>query len=197
MSAQMKCQKIIILFDLIAAAVFFVLGLGFSTDLYNLFKFIDPSSFCYVEGSRIYYDVQDFNHMEIRLSIVFILLAVAQFITMNNSRRKYYISNYITGIAYSCFAFYLAAYVYRYSVQFKEQFLTTVDFTNWKMWVEMLPNLPYTESTFWFDAGVAVAALGIVSSLLNLANIAWKTINMIREKKAVDAFKLHGNGAEL
>ncbi len=187
MSLQMKYQKIISMLNILAAALFFVLGLGFCTNLYTLYYFIDPSNVWYVPGSEIYYNVQGFNHLELKLAIVLILLACAQYITLNHSRRKYYISNYVTAVAYSGFAIYVAQYVSSNAAAFKEQFLTTVDFTTWKMWVEVFEGLAYDESTFWFDAASVIALIGIAVAVLNILNLVWKTISMVRESKAVKA----------
>ncbi|MBP5248508.1 MAG: hypothetical protein J6Z46_00715 [Lachnospiraceae bacterium] len=85
MSHQMIFQKITTIFSLAAAVVFFVLGLGYSTDLYTLFYFIDPTSFMYVDGSRIYYDVQDFNRTEVLYAVILIVLAALCFMMLNNS----------------------------------------------------------------------------------------------------------------
>lgn len=185
MSAQMKYQKIITVLAIIASAVFFVLGLGFATNLYTLYYFIDPSSVWYVSGSEIYYDIQPFNHTEVKLAIVMILLAVSQLITLNHTRRKYYVSNYVTGIAFSVFSIYMAVFVHENVIMYKNQFLTQVDFDGWKMWVDLFTNLTYNDSTFWFDAAIVVSYIGVGIAVLTIINLIWKTVNMLREKKAI------------
>ncbi len=189
MSLQLKFQKIITVFGLLTGALFFVLGLGYSTNLYTLYYFIDPTSFMYVEGSRIYYDVQDFNRAEVFYAVVMLLISGFCFMTLNNKRRKYYISNYISSAIYVAFDVFLSCYVYTNVVAHKEQFLTTVDFEGWQYWVDMFPNdFSMNTSTFWFDAAMVVSAVGILTALLTIANVIWKTVWMSREKKAMLAF---------
>lgn len=189
MSLQLKFQKIITVFGLLTGVLFFVLGLGYSTNLYTLYYFIDPTSFMYVEGSRIYYDVQDFNRAEVLYAVVMLLISGFCFMTLNNKRRKYYISNYISSAIYVIFDGFLSYYVYTNTVLHKEQFLTTVDFEGWQMWVDMFPNdFTMNTSTFWFDAAMVVSAVGILAALLTIANVIWKTVWMSREKKAMLAF---------
>ncbi len=190
MSHQMIFQKITTIFSLAAAVVFFVLGLGYSTDLYTLFYFIDSTSFMYVEGSRIYYDVQDFNRAEVLYAVILIVLAALCFMMLNNTRRKYYVTNFVSSGLFAGFAGFLSWYVYSNSVKYKEQFLTTVDFEKWQMWVDMFPNdFKMTKSTLWFDLGTASAVVGIVAVVLVIVNVIWKIVWMAKEKEAMKALK--------
>jgi hypothetical protein len=183
-------QKITTIFSLAAAVVFFVLGLGYSTDLYTLFYFIDSTSFMYVEGSRIYYDVQDFNRAEVLYAVILIVLAALCFMMLNNTRRKYYVTNFVSSGLFAGFACFLSWYVYSNSVKYKEQFLTTVDFEKWQMWVDMFPNdFKMTKSTLWFDLGTASAVVGIVAVVLVIVNVIWKIVWMAKEKEAMKALK--------
>ncbi len=183
-------QKITTIFSLAAAVVFFVLGLGYSTDLYTLFYFIDSTSFMYVEGSRIYYDVQDFNRAEVLYAVILIVLAALCFMMLNNTRRKYYVTNFVSSGLFAGFAVFLSWYVYSNSVKYKEQFLTTVDFEKWQMWVDMFPNdFKMTKSTLWFDLGTASAVVGIVAVVLVIVNVIWKIVWMAKENEAMKALK--------
>ena len=183
-------QKITTIFSLAAAVVFFVLGLGYSTDLYTLFYFIDSTSFMYVEGSRIYYDVQDFNRAEVLYAVILIVLAALCFMMLNNTRRKYYVTNFVSSGLFAGFAGFLSWYVYSNSVKYKEQFLTTVDFEKWQMWVDMFPNdFKMTKSTLWFDLGTASAVVGIVAVVLVIVNVIWKIVWMAKENEAMKALK--------
>ena len=97
---QMKLQRIICILALAACVVMFLYSLGLMTDLYSmLYKTIpdpeDPSS-AKVQGAFIYYDMQSFNSMLLKVSIGMILLSCALFITNTHSRRRYYIGNYIS-----------------------------------------------------------------------------------------------------
>ena len=63
---QVKLQRIICIFALIAAAVLFVYSLGMLTDLYDslypMMRNPDNLEETDVPGSIIYYDMQSFNH---------------------------------------------------------------------------------------------------------------------------------------
>lgn len=195
MQHQMVFQKFVCIFSLAAAILFFILGLGYSTDLYTLYYFIDPTSFVYVEGSRVYYDVQDFNRALVLYAVILIVLAGICFMMLNNTRRKYYITNYVSSVVYAGFAGFLSYYVYTNSVAYKEQFLTGVDFDTWQMWVDMFPNdFQMTRSTFWFDAGKISAVVGIIAVVLVIVNLVWKTIWMNKEKAAMKGYKAVSEG---
>ncbi|MCQ2536787.1 MAG: hypothetical protein MJ124_00135 [Lachnospiraceae bacterium] len=190
MLQQMKFQKLVTVLGLASAVLFFVLGLGYSTNLYTLYYFIDETSFMYVEGSRIYYDVQDFNRTEVVYAVVMLILAALCFITLNNTRRKYYISNYISSAAYVAFNVYTSYYVFTNAVAHKDQFLNTVAFDQWEFWVEMFPNdFVVNKSTFWFDAAMAVSVIGVVVAILIVANVIWKVIWMSKEAEAMKLLK--------
>lgn len=189
MSLQMKFQKLVTVLGLAAAVLFFVLGLGYSTNLYTLYYFIDPTSFIYVEGSQIYYDVQDFNRTEVVYAVVMLILSALCFITLNNTRRKYYISNYVSSAIYVGFNVFTSLYVLKNASAHKVQFLTTVDFDQWAGWVEMFPNdFQMNTSTFWFDAAVAVSIIGIVIAALVVINVIWKIIWMSKEAAAMKQY---------
>ena len=129
---QMRFQKIACLICIIAAAVAFIYALGISTDLYDsLYNTMtnknDPHK-TKVEGSWIYYDMQDFNRTFVSVSIVLILLACLLFIMNNHTRRKYYITNYISTAAYSLGTLAVTGWYLSNVVAFRTQYLTTVDF---------------------------------------------------------------------
>ena len=75
---QVKLQKILCLALLIVSAMIFIYSLGIMTDLYDALyttirsaKNLDKST---VTGSRVYYDMQDFNKLFLRFSIGMILV---------------------------------------------------------------------------------------------------------------------------
>ena len=184
---QMKLQRIICLFALIAAALVFIYSLGMLTDLYDslypMMRNPDDLTETDVPGSIIYYDMQPFNHPLTINSIGLILLAALLFVTGTSSRRKYYIGNYIaTGLKVIA-QIGVAVWAHLKIAAFKTQFLTTLDFESLEMWSEIwdTPNLT-KDSTFWFDIHFLVFALVLVAAVLLVLNVIWKRRLMQGEK---------------
>lgn len=187
---QMRLQKIACLICIIAAAVAFIYALGISTDLYDsLYNTMtnknDPHK-TKVEGSWIYYDMQDFNRSFVNVSIILILLACLLFIMNNHTRRKYYITNYIAAGAYSVATLAVTGWYLKNVVAFRTQYLTTVDFEALKAYADM-GFVTYSESTFWFDLGFVVGAFAIVSVVLLVVNTVWKVKLMRGENMLIKA----------
>lgn len=174
---QLRFQKLICLICLIMAAVTFVYALGISTDLYDslygtMTNKNDPHK-TKVEGSWIYYDMQPFNRDYVNYAIILILLACLLYIMNTHTRRKYYITNYISVAAYSLGTLGVTAWSLRNIAEFRTQFITTVDFAALKEYAELW-NSPYIDSTFWFDLGYVVSALSILAVVALVANTVWK-----------------------
>lgn len=188
---QMKFQKLICLFTLVASAILFIYSLGLVTDLYDAFygtirdhKDIYNTLTTKVEGAWIFYEIQPFNKNLTTAAIVLLLCSILVYITNTHSRRKYYVANYISvgisSVANIAVAIWCAVNVSR----FRTQFLTTVDFEGLKAYSEMWKSY-YTESTFWFDIGYVACALLIIVTALNIYNLIWKTKLMKAEAKLI------------
>ena len=185
---QVKLQKILCLALLMVSAIIFIYSLGIMTDLYDALystirsaKNLDKST---VTGSRVYYDMQDFNKLFLKLSIGMILLCVILFITNTHNRRKYYIGNYCSialvaagGIAFSVWA-------HGQIEAFKAQFLN-INFEELAEHAAKRKTL-YTESTFWFDIHYLLFGLLLVGIVLLAANAIWKR-NLMKEEQALVA----------
>ncbi len=143
-----------------------------------------------VPGSRIFYDMQEFNRQYVNMNVIVLLLTLLLFLTNTHSRRRYYIGNYFAcavcagGILYSN---YWAHYIIEH---FKLVFQTTVDFEALKEFSERRNTLYLgPEDTLMFDLHYAVAALGILAVVLLAVNLIWKILLMRGEKKLVEAGK--------
>ena len=184
---QMKLQRIICLFALIAAALVFIYSLGMLTDLYDslypMMRNPDDLTETDVPGSIIYYDMQPFNHQLTINSIGLILLEALLVVTGTSSRRKYYIGNYIATGLNVIAQIGVAVWAHLKIAAFKTQFLTTLDFESLEMWSEIwdTPNLT-KDSTFWFDIHFLVFALVLVAAVLLVLNVIWKRRLMQGEK---------------
>ncbi len=179
---QMLLQKILCLLTVITGAITFLYSLGIMTDLYDtLFTTMPYSDHTKsdVAGSIIYYDMQGFNSMLVKASIGFILAGAILFITCTNTRRRYYISNYIAiainviyGLVFTCWA--------HININaFRAQYLK-VDFEALKAYTEMW-NTKYSDSTLWFDIHYAVFGLVIVIVGLHVFNLILK-VKLMKEE---------------
>ena len=187
---QMKLQKIITFFCLAAAALTFIYSLGVSTDAYFLRSVISLGK--EVPGSEMYAEMQPFNKLFTTLSIVLILLAVSCLVFNNHINRKYYFANYCTTILSSIANIYVAIWAFINVFHYKAKFLA-VDYSNLtKVPAKVLQNAgidpenvmgPY--STFWFDISILVLSVLIIASLLNIANMVFKTMLMKEEKRVL------------
>ena len=188
---QMTLQKVVCLLCLISSVIIFFYALGIMTDLYDsLYSTMrNPNDLTKtdVPGSIVYYDMQDFNSLFLRLSIVLILLSCLLFITNTGTRRKYYSGNIIS-IALNVIAnVALVIWAHTQIEAYKAQFLQ-VDFAALKEHAEMW-NTMYTESTFWFDIHYAIFAFTLIVCVLLVVNCVWKMNLMKEEQQLLEAGK--------
>ena len=176
---QMKFQKILSLSLLIFAAVCFVFSIGITTDLYGLYN---ASAVAVFDGIKIFKDIQTYNNNAVIFSIVLIGSCLLPFIFATNKRRLYYVDNYVTiGIQSGIFIGY-GIYILINSIHYKNRFLTEVDFAEYKATAELF-KFKYSESTFFFDAGIVLSILCFVMVLFIVGNLVWKIMIMNKEKQ--------------
>lgn len=188
---QLVFQRIVCMLMLFASGIVFVYSLGLMTDLYDSLysTMMNPDDYLEttVEGSVIYYDMQQFNHNLTYLAIGLILVTLVLFITNTHSRRKYYIGNYIAiGISVVCnvaASVWALTEVFTYKAQYQK-----IDFEQLKFHSELW-NTYYTESTFWFDISVVVFGILLVVTVLLVVNLILKLIMMKEEKRLIGSRK--------
>lgn len=189
---QMKFQKIICFVALASGVLVFVYSLGLMTDLYDSLYFMMPEvsepELDKVAGARIYYDMQDFNRALTRIGIILILLALFILIMNTHTRRRYYAGNYIAVGAFCATGIFSAIWSVNRVMQYKEQFLTTVDFETLKMRAEIMDSY-YTESTFWFDVSKPVFGILLLAIVLLVINMIWKIKVTGEEKRLIEQGK--------
>lgn len=178
---QMVYQKFIVIAALVLASITFLYALGFATDLYSLNYHSDPSSsLLYVEGADLYYQIQPFNKILLRDAAIQFGLCILMFVFLTHRRRLYYISNYITTIAFSGFAVYLGMTIIANALYIRNEYLK-VDFERMKEITDML-QLRYVNSTFMMDFGVVLSVLLCMLAAGLAINLIWKSRNMKKEK---------------
>ena len=185
---QMTAQRILCMAAIIVSAIFFLYTLGIMTDLYDsLYDTMrNPNNVFQtdVDGSIVYYEMQEFNRMFLMLSIGQILLGLLLFLTNTHSRRRYYIGNYVSTGLFVAGGLYNSWFAHTYIEIFKARFLQ-VDFAALKEHAEMWGTL-YTESTFWFDVHYFVFGLLLIVCALLVANTVWKVRLMKDEARLVE-----------
>ena len=185
---QVKLQKILCLSLLIISALIFLYSLGIMTDLYDaLFNTIrnpEKPDKTTVTGSRIYYDMQGFNKDFLHAAIGMILLCLTLFVTNTQSRRKYYIGNYVSIALVSTGSVAFTVWAHGQIEAFKAQF-QQINFEELAEHAAKKKSL-YTESTFWFDIHYAVFGLLLIGAVLLIANAVWKR-RLMKEEQALIA----------
>ena len=188
---QMTLQKIVCLLAILASALVFIYSLGIMTDLYDSLygTMRDPNDLTKttVDGSIIYYDMQEFNNAFLKGSIGLILLSCLLFVTNTHVRRKYYIGNYVSTALMTIGNLAMVIWAHGQIEMYKAQFLQ-IDFEALAKHAKRWKTL-YTESTFWFDVHYAVFGVVLVITVLLIANAVWKTSLMKQEKALIEAGK--------
>ena len=181
----MILQRIACYLVLGAAALAFIYSLGLVTDLYdNQFSFYAQSmKHPMVEGTQIYYNIQDFNRALTGAGLVLILLALSQFVAQNHVRRKYYIANYITVGFNAVAAVAVSVWALSNIFSYKAQYLQ-VDFETLAEKAEQF-GFDWYVSTFWFDISLVVFGLLLIAMVVNVGNLFWKKSLMKAEQKLI------------
>lgn len=188
---QMTFQKIVCIVMLIASALVFVYSLGISTDLYDalsktiLYPDYDLDQ-TYVAGSRVYYDMFEFNSLFTKVSIGLIIVTLVLFITNTHARRKYYIGNYIAVGLSTVANIGISVWCIPQIMYYKAQYQNNVDFEALKTFSKDWGTLYIgPEDTFWFDVSYFVFGILLFTSLLLILNVVWKIIVMNAEQRAI------------
>ena len=194
-SKQMTFQKIVCVLVLIASALVFVYSLGISTDLYDaLSKTIlypdydlDMTS---VEGSRVYYDMYEFNSLFTKISIGLIIVTLILFVTNTHARRKYYIGNFIAVGLSAVANIAMSVWCLPQIMYYKAQYQNNVDFEALEEFSKDWGTLYIgPDDTFWFDVSYAVFGLLLLTTCLLIINVILKVIVMKAEQRAIGSRK--------
>lgn len=113
MKTQMRVQKILMLVSLVVSALVFVYALIFMTGgLGNVYRFISTvDDTDYIHCAKFVSTSDSFVSTLVALGIVMIVLVAVMYIMACNSRRKYYITNYIAVGLFVVFAVVVAIYL--------------------------------------------------------------------------------------
>ncbi|MGN1103511.1 MAG: hypothetical protein ACI4QI_01415 [Candidatus Coproplasma sp.] len=200
MKTQMKFQKILSLISLIAAALAIVLGLCFCSGVMS--EIIPYLSDKYsINAGNLYEYSQSANNTLVILSIVLLLVVTTIYITASNTRRNYYITNYVSlgiVIAYTVVFAIILLVICVTAMGYANE----IDFVKWKEFYEAhttdrYGNVSYTnprnysESRLTLILGVVLAIVLLVEAAAWVLNLIWK-IKLMQGEKALLA-----NGVEV
>ncbi|MBQ3905408.1 MAG: hypothetical protein II743_01445 [Lachnospiraceae bacterium] len=182
---QMVFQKILCLITLISGGIVFMYSLGIMTDLFDsLYSTMRKKDLTQttVPGSYLYYEMQGFNQLFVKLAIGLILVTLLLFITNTNTRRKYYVGNYVAIALNAIYGIGFTIWAHMQIEFYKAKFLQ-IDFVALKEHAETWDTL-YTDSTFWFDVHYLVFGIVLVLELLLILNLFWKR-NLMKEEASL------------
>ena len=183
---QMVFQKILCLFHLISGGLIFFYSLGIMTDLFDsLYSTMRKKDLTQttVPGSYVYYEMQGFNQLFLKLAIGLILVALVLFLTNTNVRRKYYIGNYVAIVLNVAYGVGFSVWAHLQIEFYKAKFLQ-IDFAALKEHAETWDTL-YTESTFWFDLHYFLFGIVLLLDVLLVVNLFWKRSLMKGERELI------------
>ncbi len=182
----MVFQKILCLITLISGGIVFLYSLGIMTDLFDsLYSTMRKKDLTQttVPGSYLYYEMQGFNQLFVKLAIGLILVTLLLFITNTNTRRKYYVGNYVAIALNAIYGIGFTIWAHMQIEFYKAKFLQ-IDFVALKEHAETWDTL-YTDSTFWFDVHYLVFGIVLVLELLLILNLFWKRSLMKEEASLI------------
>lgn len=184
MKTQMRFQKILMLVTLVVAALSFVYALSFCggtiyqyNSLYDQINKVEE-----VEGAEaLFLASQKYNDILIGLSVAFIVIVALNFVMASQSRRNYYVTNYVsiilTAVYAVVFAILLLVFVSNTFSLFAAIDKEVAEFE----YSLVMDDFKY--SVVNFILGYLMAALMIVNAVVLVLNLVWKIKLMKGEKQ--------------
>ena len=180
----MRFQKILMLVTLVVAALSFVYALSFCggtvyqyNSLYDQINKVEE-----VEGAEaLFLASQKYNDILIGLSVAFIVIVALNFVMASQSRRNYYVTNYVsiilTAVYAVVFAILLLVFVSNTFSLFAAIEKEVAEFE----YSLVMDDFKYSIANFIL--GYLMAALMIVNAVVLVLNLVWKIKLMKGEKQ--------------
>ena len=186
MKTQMRFQKILMLVSLVVAALAFVYVLFFLTgSLAYATKYVGSYS---IGAEKLVEKSQSFVNTMVTLCIVFIVLAAVLYLTSCNSRRNYYITNYIAIGLFVAYALFMVIFIIVNVSILMNMFFNDI---NWAIVPEqadkLLNQYPISKGdSYTFVLGYVVAVIVFVNAVLLVLSTVWKGLLMKGEKQLLE-----------
>lgn len=193
MKAQMKFQKILSLVTLILAAVVFIFAISFFTgNISDIYNYSSKNNGGLYKGADVFIDAgQAFvSALEIMVIVYLIVIAIT-YIMGNNSRRNYYITNYVATGLVVAMAAVVALYGLIMMFVLMNAFYNQVDWAKMQelrdiySWNPKFQTEVGKEPTM-FIIGIVVFLLVLVNCLAWVYNLIWKIKLMKGEKELLE-----------
>lgn len=213
MKKQIKFQKILFIVTLIVAALTLVYGFSFCTGALSYAfnarsgAFPTPLDEDPINADALYQFVMGkgefdgevwanagigFNDLIVIMGVIFVVIAALQFFFATNSRRNYYITNYISVGVLVVFGVIIAAVAF-WGIAHSEALFNNIDWVRYKEVYESIINAPdpdhvgigwdlYSDSHVMFTLGYILFSLVLVNMVILVLNTVWKTLLMKGEK---------------
>ena len=185
----MRFQKILVIVSLVIAAICLVHAWVFCSGTFaQLTRYKDDAGFGFDvdKANNIYNLSQNFSNLFQILGILFILAAVLMLVMGCQSRRKYYITNYV---AIGIFVVYSLVFAILLIINLTTISSALADF-ELEAFGEYYTSLhmdtswgKFSSSSWTISLGYALVALVLVTAIINALNLVWKILLMQGEKK--------------
>jgi len=176
---QMKFQKILPIIVLFFGALFFIYSIGLMTDLYPL---VLAKVYGGVTGVEFFDEVQPYNKELVKYSIITLVAMLIPFVFATNTRRKYYIDNYISSAIEVGVLIFSSIFLINKTHYYRTRFITVVDIEAYIAKCEK-KGWRFSGTTIWFDLGYLIATLLLLAVVLIILNYVWKAILVSKENK--------------
>lgn len=201
MKTQMRFQKILMIVTLVMAALCFVYSLAFLTGGLGNVRYYYPKSgdsrIDYINCAKFFDASQSYVGTAVILSIVLIILSALLFFFGCNTRRNYYITNYIIIGLVAVMAFVVAIYSFVCISNIMNLFYNDIAWTSSKSSVpeyfysselraigRLRDAYPVSKSSLNFVLGYILYAFVIVDVAALVLNLIWK-IKLMKGEKAL------------
>lgn len=215
MKIQIKFQKILFIVSLVLAAIALVYGFAYCTGSLSYAFAARSGQFTSsrlkkdpINADALYkfvmgkgdYDGEawpdagtGFNSLLVILCVVLVVIAALQFLFASNSRRNYYITNYISIGVFAVFAIVVAVIAF-WGISQTEALFNDLDWVRYKEVYDTIQAEiqagggagsgwdKYSDSHAIFALGYALFAIVMVDSILLVLNTVWKVLLMRGEK---------------
>lgn len=180
----MRFQKRLVLGSLIVAALCFVFAISFLTGgLGNVSYYIIPwgeETLDLIAGQDFFDASQSAVSLLVGLSIAFIILVACLYVTASNSRRNYYITNYVAVSVVAVFALVVGIVMLALVCNCMSLYYAL----DWEAYeLEKMENHPLGQNPIMFIFGIVLAIVVILDAVALALNLVWKIKLMKGEKE--------------
>ena len=191
MKTQMRFQKILMIITIVVAALSIVFALMFCSGTFFQMQttlYLPQSDKEYVAGFRdLFNATQGVSNTVLTIGIVTVVAAALNFISASHSRRKYYVTNYVT-IGATVVMLLVVAIIIIAQLSNVLGIIGTIDWAAAEAEHTMYAAAsdPWNYSIWTVPVGFALAAIMIVNAVVLGLNVLWKVKLMQGEKKLLE-----------